>query len=74
MSSAGSIANIILVRDRAVKAAAYDGAARTCNAGMARADPIMVCGLVNLHSTNGKGTFGSSSADVVAADSLLRHS
>ena len=41
----------MLISDRVEIAAAYVGAASTCNAGMARADPMMVCGLVNLHKT-----------------------
>lgn len=47
----------ILQRDRVVKAAAYVGAASMCRAGIAKAEPMMVCGRVNRHNTTGKDGF-----------------
>jgi hypothetical protein len=38
--------------DRAVRASAKDGAASICREGIARADPMIVWGRVNLHKTD----------------------
>ena len=37
--------------------ASYVGAANKCRAGMAKADPMSVCGRVNRHKTMGSGGF-----------------
>jgi hypothetical protein len=37
--------------DRTETASTYVGAANICNAGTANADPIIVCGRLNLHNT-----------------------
>ena len=38
--------------ERIVRASAYEGAANMCSDGIARADPMIVCGRVNLHKTD----------------------
>jgi len=39
----------MLQTERIVRASAYEGAANICSDGIARADPMIVCGRLNLH-------------------------
>ena len=60
------------MKDCVENAAIYVGAARICNAGIANADPIIVCGRVNLHKTDKKDGFLPSllEVDVIAGDAV----
>jgi hypothetical protein len=53
----GTIAYIADMAVLSLNASWNVGAAKICNAGIASADPIRVCGLVNRQMTIGKGTF-----------------
>lgn len=58
ISRAGIVAYTMLQTDRIVKASASDGAANMCRDGIARADPMIVWGRVNLHKTDRKEEIG----------------
>jgi hypothetical protein len=51
INNAGIVAYTILMTVRGEITSTYDGAANICNAGIANADPIIVCGRLNLHNT-----------------------
>lgn len=51
ISRAGIVAYAMLQIDRAVRASPKDGAAKMCREGIAKAEPIIVWGRVNLHRT-----------------------
>jgi len=66
INNAGMAAYMSEAKLRTVKKDLYVGAARRNIDGMAIADPMMVCGRVNRHSTTGKGgvpDFSSASGD-----------
>lgn len=66
ISNDGIIANNADTALAVVNASLRVGAARKWSAGIASADPIMVCGLVNLQRTMGKGTFFSGLSSGIA--------
>jgi hypothetical protein len=61
MSSDGIMANTMEVAVLTESTWPKVGAAKTCKAGMAKAEPMIVCGRVNLQRTIGKGGFTRSS-------------